>query len=280
MTLPFSNHHSPNEGPCVARSYQSRSWLRNALLLVPLLATSGLAQPTADGGLRDSTLMVDSVVRALPSDEEERGLPAPLEVTDSPETTRDSVERVGADDAPPSRDGEVGFLILLATIVGPILATLLALWGQRKIEARKEKERAVCVRRAIHREIEANLRTTDAVWDRVGIRSSRAAERLGAARRLGRQELPVWEREAYNSLLAELPDAVARPETMALTADHYALLRRMDWSHRQLREAERQGAQAGDVAGDQRLATWAAYAEAHDRLVEIGNPLDEPDTSL
>ena len=174
--------------------------------------------------------------------------------------------------------------MVLATVLGPLAATWFALKGQAEADRIRLKARALRIRGAIRREVEANLQTSDAMWDAVGTSMTRDAERLAASRRLSRRPLPVWERDAYGSLLAELPDAVGeaeygdRVEAMAETAEHYGLLRRMDWSQRHLHELQRPdaGENAEDnVADDDRwLMAWEVYAEARARLVEIGNPLD------
>ena len=169
----------------------------------------------------------------------------------------------------PASGGESDLWVVVATIVGPIVATALALWGQWWSEQRRRSARSLRVRRTIEREIAANLRTAASTWDRVGTRRSLPALRLEAARKLGRLDLPIWEREAYASLLTELPDAVDDLDMMGLVADHYALLRRMDWSHGQLRSV----ADGEDVSGDQRLASWAVYADAYESVAANGNPL-------
>ena len=177
--------------------------------------------------------------------------------------------RVEPTEAPPSLDRlsnssksdfwmvVAAFLTVIATVAGPFLATWLALRGQERSEAMRTAARGRRVRGAIRREITSNLRTSDAMWDAVGTEAMRGRELLAASERLGARPLPVWERDAYRSLLTELPDAVG--DAMAETAELYGILQRMDWSHRQLVEAWMgQGGAIGN--DDRRIRAWVAYA--------------------
>ena len=159
--------------------------------------------------------------------------------------------------------------IVAATVLGPLAAVAATLWGQARLSARDRARRAERVRVAVGYEVDANLRTADAVRGEVGEATRAAADRLRAADRLARRGVPVWERDAYTSLLPELPEAIATDEAMRDLAEHYARLREMDWCQRQLSEPGL--AAVGD--DDRRLMLWERYAAARERVGTIGNPL-------
>ncbi len=159
--------------------------------------------------------------------------------------------------------------VVAATILGPLAAVYATLWGQRRSAARDHAARSARVRVAVAHEVNANLERADALRAEIGEATRLAADRRRAALRLAARGVPHWERDAYTSLLAELPDAMPTDEAMRGLAEHHTRLQEMNWCQAELRSIEADGL----GADDRMLALWERYAAARARLSELGNPV-------